>query len=226
MSLHVLFLRETPALLQIRAGAETGIDGAGQHQGPRWSQVGADAETSYARLLAIGTILRMDVVDFDAESGQEGLGDGVSGLGAVELEDANVARGSGGDVGDADERFGFGGVEAADGCRGRARGRERYARRHFDGQCWAVESYKEREIGDREFGVEDAAQLVEVTSSAFIGTWSCFADQKPRAPARLGKCSLMYERLAGDRTRPDNGLATVIEYLQQFACALCQAIGV
>lgn len=200
MRLHVLFLREPPALLQIRPGAETGIDGAGQHQGPRWSQVGADAGPSYTRLLAIGTILRMDVVDFGAESGQEGLGDGVSGLGAVELDDANVARGSRGDVGDADERFGFGGVEAADECRGRARGRERHARRHCDGQCWAVESYKEWEIGDGEFGVEDAAQWVEVTSSAFIGTWSWFADQRPRAPARPGKCYLMCERLAGDRT--------------------------
>lgn len=187
MSLHVLFLREPPALLQIRPGAETGIDGTGQHQGPRWSQVGADAGTSYVRLLAIGAILRMDVVDFCAESGQEGLGDGVSGLGAVELEDANVARGSRGDVGDADERFGFGGVEAAGECRGRARGRERHARRHCDGQCWAVESYKEREIGDRGLGVEDAAQWVEVTTSAFIGTWSWFADQRSRAPGQAGK---------------------------------------
>lgn len=56
----------------------------------------------------------MNVVYFCAKSGQETLGDGISGFGPVELEDADMARGWRWDVGDADERFGFGGVETPD----------------------------------------------------------------------------------------------------------------
>lgn len=56
----------------------------------------------------------MHVVYFGAQGGQQVFGDGIASLGSVQLQDANVAGRSGGDVRDADERFRLGGVETAE----------------------------------------------------------------------------------------------------------------
>lgn len=137
-------LRKAPALLEVGAGAEASIHGAGENESSRGTlliNASSAAEALHRRqLLAIGTILAVNGVDLVAQRGEESLGDGVPGLGPVELEDADVAGARGGQVRYADEGLGRGRVVAPQG----ASGYEGEARRHRGersiGRCWGKRS--------------------------------------------------------------------------------------
>ncbi|PMB67870.1 Ubiquitin carboxyl-terminal hydrolase 2 [Beauveria bassiana] len=96
-------------LLEVSAGAKARVDGAGNNERAGRAALSRACD---GQLLAAGAVLRVNGVDFGAQGGEEALGDGVAGGGAVQLEDADVAGGAGGDVGDADEGFRLGRVEA------------------------------------------------------------------------------------------------------------------
>ena len=108
-------LGKAATLLEVCAGAEARVDGAGEDEGASRAKLGELAEGEAGVLLAVGAVLVADVVDLCAQGGEEIAGDGVAGGGAVELEDADVAGAGGGEVGDGDEGAGgLGGVETAD----------------------------------------------------------------------------------------------------------------
>lgn len=102
-------LAEAATLFQIRTRAKARVHGAGNDEGARWPAVGGRRG---GQLLAGRAVLGVDGVDLGAQGGEQALGDGVAGRGPVELEDANVAGGAGGQVGDADERLRLGRVRA------------------------------------------------------------------------------------------------------------------
>lgn len=111
-------LGEAAALLEVGAGAEAGVNGAGEDEGAGRAELGELARGS--DFLAVRAVLAVDVVNLSAQGGEEIAGDGVAGRRAVELEDADVAGVGGGEIGDGDEGpGGLGGVEAAQegGCR-------------------------------------------------------------------------------------------------------------
>lgn len=110
--LGCLFWCEAASLLQISARAETCINGTGENESSRRAML-VDASSSAEALLgrdflAIWAVLALDVVNLGAQRGQQVSGDCVSGLWAVELEDADVAVGvcARGEVRDADEGLG------------------------------------------------------------------------------------------------------------------------
>ena len=140
---NILLLSKSPTLLQVSTGAEARVDSAGNDESARGAELGIVLLDIWV-LLAIGAVLVLDVGDLRAQGGEEVLGDGVAGLGPIELEDADVAGVGGGDVGDCDDGAGgVGGVEAAeegggvivDGRRwhyGAGRRAEEETRRHFE----------------------------------------------------------------------------------------------
>ena len=87
---NTLLPRETPPLLQIRARAKRLVDIARDDQRPRRSP---------------GPFL-VDLGDVARQVAEEGAGDGVAVLGAVEREDADGAAVRGGDGADVDQRRG------------------------------------------------------------------------------------------------------------------------
>lgn len=108
--LYALFWCKAASLFQISARAETCINGTGENESSRGAML-VDASSSAKALLgsdflSVGAVLALDIVNLGAQRGQQVPGDCVSGLRAVELEDADVAVCACGEVRDADEGLG------------------------------------------------------------------------------------------------------------------------
>lgn len=74
---NLLLLRKAPALLEVGAGAEASINGAGENESSRGTLLVDTSSAAKAlhgrKLLAIGTILAVNSIDFVAQRSEESL---------------------------------------------------------------------------------------------------------------------------------------------------------